>query len=57
MFLIYLKYLKVAIPKFLKVTVEIMLSRTANTTLNEAEISKKMNDEYVSVRALNTCYL
>jgi ATP-dependent Clp protease ATP-binding subunit ClpB len=32
---------------------EIMLSRTANTTLNEAEIiAKKMNDEFVSVEHL-----
>ncbi len=32
---------------------QIMLSRTANTTLNEAEIiAKKMNDEYVSVEHL-----
>jgi len=32
---------------------EIMLSRTANTTLNEAEIiAKKMNDDYVSVEHL-----
>jgi ATP-dependent Clp protease ATP-binding subunit ClpB len=30
-----------------------MLSRTANTTLNEAEIiAKKMNDEFVSVEHL-----
>jgi ATP-dependent Clp protease ATP-binding subunit ClpB len=29
-------------------------SRTANTTLNEAEIiAKKMNDEYVSVETFN----
>jgi ATP-dependent Clp protease ATP-binding subunit ClpB len=32
---------------------DIMLSRTANTTLNEAEIiAKKMNDEYVSIEHL-----
>ncbi len=32
---------------------EIMLSRTANTTLNESEIiSKKMNDEFVSIEHL-----
>ncbi|TDD97463.1 ATP-dependent chaperone ClpB [Flavobacterium cellulosilyticum] len=32
---------------------EIMLSRTANTTLNEAEIiAKKMNDEFVSIEHL-----
>ncbi len=32
---------------------EIMLSRTANSTLNEAEIiSKKMNDEFVSIEHL-----
>src|SRR5688572_26606497 len=32
---------------------EVMLSRTANTTLNEAEIiAKKMNDEFVSIEHL-----
>jgi ATP-dependent Clp protease ATP-binding subunit ClpB len=32
---------------------EILLSRTANSTLNEAEsIAKKMNDEFVSIEHL-----
>jgi ATP-dependent Clp protease ATP-binding subunit ClpB len=43
-----------AIQRFPKVSGgEIQLSRTANTTLNEAEIiAKKMNDEFVSVEHL-----
>ena len=46
--------LESTIQSFPKVTGgEIMLSRTANTTLNEAEIiAKKMNDEFVSVEHL-----
>ena len=60
-----LKKLNVNVPLFLqildstlqsipKVTgADIMLSRTANTTLNEAEIiAKKMNDEFVSIEHL-----
>jgi ATP-dependent Clp protease ATP-binding subunit ClpB len=32
---------------------EVLLSRTANSTLNEAEIiAKKMNDEFVSIEHL-----
>ena len=60
-----LKKLNVNVPLFIQIVEstiqsfpkvsggEIMLSRTANTTLNEAEIiAKKMNDEFVSVEHL-----
>jgi len=60
-----LKKLNVNVPLFIKIvdsTIqsfpkvsggEIMLSRTANSTLNEAEsIAKKMNDEFVSIEHL-----
>lgn len=48
------KALDETIQNFPKVTGgEIILSRTANTTLNEAEIiAKKMNDEFVSIEHL-----
>jgi ATP-dependent Clp protease ATP-binding subunit ClpB len=51
---LFLQILDSTIQSFPKVTGgEIQLSRTANTTLNEAEsIAKKMNDEYVSVEHL-----
>ncbi|MBB1194735.1 ATP-dependent chaperone ClpB [Flavobacterium sp. SOK18b] len=51
---LFIQILESTIQSFPKVTgAEIMLSRTANTTLNEAEIiAKKMNDEYVSVEHL-----
>ncbi|MFV8351685.1 ATP-dependent chaperone ClpB [Flavobacterium sp. XS2P14] len=51
---LFLQILDSTIQSFPKVSGgEIMLSRTANTTLNEAEIiAKKMNDEYVSVEHL-----
>ena len=60
-----LKKLNVNVPLFIQIVEstiqsfpkvsggEIMLSRTANTTLNEAEIiAKKMNDEFVSIEHL-----
>ncbi|RTY84885.1 ATP-dependent chaperone ClpB [Flavobacterium sp. ZB4P23] len=51
---LFLQILNSTIQSFPKVSGgEIMLSRTANTTLNEAEIiAKKMNDEFVSVEHL-----
>ncbi|WP_035674447.1 ATP-dependent chaperone ClpB [Flavobacterium sp. 83] len=51
---LFLQILDSTIQSFPKVSGgEIMLSRTANTTLNEAEIiAKKMNDEFVSVEHL-----
>ena len=51
---LFLQILDSTLQSFPKVSGgEIMLSRTANTTLNEAEIiAKKMNDEFVSVEHL-----
>jgi ATP-dependent Clp protease ATP-binding subunit ClpB len=51
---VFIQILESTIQSFPKVSGgEIMLSRTANTTLNEAEIiAKKMNDEFVSVEHL-----
>ena len=51
---LFLQILNSTIQSFPKVSGgEIMLSRTANTTLNEAEIiAKKMNDEFVSIEHL-----
>ena len=51
---LFLQILDSTIQSFPKVTGgEIMLSRTANSTLNEAEIiAKKMNDEFVSIEHL-----
>ena len=51
---LFLQILDSSIQSFPKVSGgEIMLSRTANTTLNEAEIiAKKMNDEFVSIEHL-----
>ncbi|WP_016991314.1 ATP-dependent chaperone ClpB [Flavobacterium sp. ACAM 123] len=51
---LFIQILDSTIQSFPKVTGgEIMLSRTANTTLNEAEnIAKKMNDEFVSIEHL-----
>ena len=51
---LFLQILESTIQSFPKVSGgEIMLSRTANTTLNEAEIiAKKMNDEFVSIEHL-----
>ncbi|MFV8372339.1 ATP-dependent chaperone ClpB [Flavobacterium sp. LB2P74] len=51
---LFLQILDSTIQSFPKVSGgEVMLSRTANTTLNEAEIiAKKMNDEFVSVEHL-----
>ncbi|MDO8317553.1 MAG: ATP-dependent chaperone ClpB [Flavobacterium sp.] len=51
---LFLQILDSTIQSFPKVSGgEIMLSRTANSTLNEAEIiAKKMNDEFVSVEHL-----
>lgn len=51
---LFLQILNSIIQSFPKVSGgEIMLSRTANTTLNEAEIiAKKMNDEFVSIEHL-----
>ena len=51
---LFLQILDSTIQSFPKVSGgEIQLSRTANTTLNEAEIiAKKMNDEYVSIEHL-----
>ncbi|PKH68407.1 ATP-dependent chaperone ClpB [Flavobacterium sp. ALD4] len=51
---LFIQILNSTIQSFPKVTGgEIMLSRTANTTLNEAEnIAKKMNDEFVSIEHL-----
>ena len=51
---LFLQILDSTIQSFPKVSGgEIMLSRTANTALNEAEIiAKKMNDEFVSVEHL-----
>ena len=51
---LFLQILDSTIQSFPKVSGgEIQLSRTANTTLNEAEIiAKKMNDEFVSVEHL-----
>ena len=51
---LFLQILNSTIQSFPKVSGgEIMLSRTANSTLNEAEIiAKKMNDEFVSVEHL-----
>ncbi|WP_281324053.1 ATP-dependent chaperone ClpB [Flavobacterium sp. IMCC34518] len=51
---LFLQILDSTIQSFPKVSGgEIQLSRTANSTLNEAEIiAKKMNDEYVSVEHL-----
>ncbi|MFE3868227.1 ATP-dependent chaperone ClpB [Flavobacterium sp. LS2P90] len=51
---LFLQILDSTIQSFPKVSGgEIMLSRTANTTLNEAEIiAQKMNDEFVSVEHL-----
>ena len=51
---VFLQILDSTLQSFPKVTGgDIMLSRAANTTLNEAEIiAKKMNDEFVSVEHL-----
>lgn len=51
---LFLQILDATIQSFPKVSGgEIQLSRSANTTLNEAEIiAKKMNDEYVSIEHL-----
>ena len=51
---LFIQILESTIQSFPKVSGgEIMLSRTANTTLNEAEIiAKKMNDEFVSIEHL-----
>jgi ATP-dependent Clp protease ATP-binding subunit ClpB len=51
---LFIQILDSTIQSFPKVSGgEIMLSRTANTTLNEAEIiAKKMNDEFVSIEHL-----
>lgn len=51
---LFLQILNSTIQSFPKVSGgEIILSRTANTTLNEAEIiAKKMNDEFVSIEHL-----
>jgi ATP-dependent Clp protease ATP-binding subunit ClpB len=51
---LFIQILDSTIQSFPKVTGgEIMLSRTANTTLNESEsIAKKMNDEFVSIEHL-----
>lgn len=51
---LFLQILESTLQSFPKVSGgEIMLSRTANTTLNEAEIiAKKMNDEFVSIEHL-----
>jgi len=51
---IFIQILESTIQSFPKVSGgEIMLSRTANATLNEAEIiAKKMNDEFVSIEHL-----
>jgi ATP-dependent Clp protease ATP-binding subunit ClpB len=51
---VFIQILESTIQSFPKVSGgEIMLSRTANTTLNEAEIiAKKMNDEFVSIEHL-----
>ena len=51
---LFLQILESTIQSFPRVSGgEIMLSRTANTTLNEAEIiAKKMNDEFVSIEHL-----
>ena len=51
---LFLQILDSTIESFPKVSGgEIMLSRTANSTLNEAEIiAKKMNDEFVSIEHL-----
>ncbi|CAM3100072.1 ATP-dependent chaperone ClpB [Flavobacterium frigoris] len=51
---LFIQILDSTIQSFPKVTGgEIMLSRTANSTLNEAEsIAKKMNDEFVSIEHL-----
>ncbi|NGY37079.1 ATP-dependent chaperone ClpB [Flavobacterium sp. XN-5] len=51
---LFIKILDSTIQSFPKVSGgEIMLSRTANSTLNEAEsIAKKMNDEFVSIEHL-----
>ena len=51
---LFIKVLDSTLQSFPKVSGgEIMLSRTANTTLNEAEIiAKKMNDEFVSIEHL-----
>jgi ATP-dependent Clp protease ATP-binding subunit ClpB len=51
---LFLQILDSTLQSFPKVSGgDIMLSRTANTTLNEAEIiAKKMNDEFVSVEHL-----
>ncbi|SEA71681.1 ATP-dependent Clp protease ATP-binding subunit ClpB [Flavobacterium gillisiae] len=51
---LFIQILDSTIQSFPKVTGgEVMLSRTANSTLNEAEIiAKKMNDEFVSIEHL-----
>ncbi|MBK0368343.1 ATP-dependent chaperone ClpB [Flavobacterium agrisoli] len=51
---LFLQLLDSQIQSFPKVSgADVMLSRTANTTLNEAEIiAQKMNDEYVSIENL-----
>jgi ATP-dependent Clp protease ATP-binding subunit ClpB len=51
---LFIQIVESTIQSFSKVSGgEIMLSRTANTTLNEAEIiAKKMNDEFVSIEHL-----
>jgi ATP-dependent Clp protease ATP-binding subunit ClpB len=51
---LFIQILNSTIQSFPKVTGgEVMLSRTANSTLNEAEsIAKKMNDEFVSIEHL-----
>jgi ATP-dependent Clp protease ATP-binding subunit ClpB len=51
---VFIQILESTIQSFPKVSGgEIMLSRTANATLNEAEIiAKKMNDEFVSIEHL-----
>jgi ATP-dependent Clp protease ATP-binding subunit ClpB len=51
---LFIQILNNTIQSFPKVTGgEVMLSRTANSTLNDAEsIAKKMNDEFVSIEHL-----
>ena len=51
---LFLQILDSTIQSFPKVSGgDVMLSRTANSTLNEAEIiAKKMNDEFVSIEHL-----
>jgi ATP-dependent Clp protease ATP-binding subunit ClpB len=56
---LFIQILNNTIQSFPKVTGgEVMLSRTANSTLNDAEsIAKKMNDEFVSIEHLVLAFL